>query len=284
MLKILIGKTRSKKYPQIEKYAMELGGVSTDEGIGIYVLNSNIIQNISTLMRIASLTSDLKNVTTLFENKSLNLYRFVRHMFELKTCADGFSIIDSKYCWINSSKQGWGCKFIDAPIRHLCKSNTYVTDKFWYNIGKFKDENTWVINKALLTHKIAVRSKERAISLCQYFRSENVSNIIRQLPDRIDPNGKDFEKYYTLDFEKDTISKKAINIRHISKKSEKEKQKEERSELIRKFEYQIASGQLMGTELKKTLNSLRMLRSDRFGYNLDIESGMSKDDVKFSEN
>lgn len=285
MIKIFIPKSRSAKFGEISKMAETLNGTIQQEGISIVLLDSKIFQSLDGLYALSKLTSALRNVETTYNNKKLNLYQLVRRLMEVRQCSESYSKIDKKHCWRNTLYTGWGCRFLTDPILHLRPGSNYKYDKYWYNHGMFsEDESEWIVNKALILHKLANSAERSGASLCPYFNHKRILKTVNELPEKIKVDNVYYEKYFMRDFEGAEIKYKPINIRHVCKPSEQELREKKRRELIKKYEFQIAAGELYGKELEKTVNSLRMLKSKHFVYNLNIIQDSIIDNIQFSDN
>jgi len=131
-------------------------------------------------------------------------------------CAKGYeeSIDKSRYCCLEDSYEGWGCKMLDDLDRHLSKTASYAM-KYWYRFGDFISEGVWEIDKPLIKDYLEKEAEEKNLSYCKVFSLEKARTIVAGLPDVIDTHGSaSWDIEYREDFEGTEIQKHPIGIKH----------------------------------------------------------------------
>ena len=124
------------------------------------------------------------------------------------------SIDKSRYCCLEDSYEGWGCKLLDDLDRHLSKTASYAM-KYWYRFGDFASEGVWEIDKPLIKDYLEKEADEKNLSYCSNFSLEKAFRIVDGLPDVIDTHGStSWDIEYREDFEGTEIRKHPIGIKH----------------------------------------------------------------------
>ena len=155
--------------------------------------------------------SKWKGVSGSYKGKEVNPFKFVFQILRVVSeCSQQRNETwNERHCWQNIDQEGWGCKHLFVPARHLYGNGVYKrSNRFWYNFGTFEKDKTWSVNKKYLFEVLVQQAEEKCCTLCPFFSSQKLSDIISNLPDQIEVDGIHYKKYLN-EF------KEPVNIRHI---------------------------------------------------------------------
>lgn len=280
MLTVIFETTKSKNSQSAEAIAIDLlGGQNVNSTVYINIPDSKVLEKAKTIKLLCKFTQGMKNTTSFFRNRPINLYQFARKLVDVQTCSLGFST-DTNACYIKGKETGWGCRFLNTIKKNLMKdviSNPKNT--YWYNFGHFNEEGEWVIDKELIKTVMFNQAEGEGINLCPKFSTEDVLDQILKLPDVVTVDNIHFKNTYRKDYIGNTFSVIPENIVHIPAMAKQEKLEYERSLKIKELEYQIGMGILSGEELDQAKEKLLVLKgvfksyAQRFIMELSPEAG-----------
>jgi hypothetical protein len=262
MLKIHFDRTNSKKFGEAINYCTKIGGIYNGSYCLALIPDSQIFKNLQDLKFLNKIVYNWESLTVIFRNNEVNFQKFLNFIEQIYKCSQNYYF--PKNCQIND-KIGWGCKFLIQPKYHLMYNQIKLTNtSYWYNYGYFSNNNEWTVNKNMLKHIIKNFIKEKGIDLCPHFSYKRFSLQLNKLPDKIIIDGKNFEKHYSTDFNKNGIIQTPDNIRHILPK-EKQQEILKRNK-IKELEYQIGMNELSGEKLERAKCRLAVLREDPISF------------------
>ena len=139
-------------------------------------------------------------------------------------CNKGYdlAVLQDQHCKDNS--EGWGCKHLNAIQLNPNSYDNYVyyrsyqtLTKKWFDIGHFKDENIWVVNKKELRRVIDREIQIKFLYLCNAFKQSKIDEIIDSLPSEINlSETTEFEIKYEEISHGITVEKRAVGIKKKS--------------------------------------------------------------------
>lgn len=261
MLTVIFETTKSKNSQSAEAIAIDLlGGQNVNSTVYVNVPDSKVMEKAKTIKLLSKFTHGMKNITSFFRNRPINLYQFSRKLVDVQTCSLGYST-DKNACYIKGKEHGWGCRFLTdikkIPMRDVINNpkNTY-----WYNFGRFNESGEWKVDKDVIRTMIFNKAEGEGINLCPRFSTEDVLDQILKLPDIIIVDNVHFRNTYRKDFIGSTYSVIPENIVHVPIMSRQEKLEYEKSMKIKELEYQIGMGMLSGEELEEAKEKLLVLK------------------------
>jgi len=160
--------------------------------------------------------SHWKGTSVTLGGEEIKPHEFFWKFHTVIKCSLGYeeSIDKGRYCCLEDSYEGWGCKLLDDLDRHLSKTASYAM-KYWYRFGDFTSEGVWEIDKPLIKDYLEKESVEKNLSYCKHFSLEKAFTIVDGLPDVIDTHGSNsWDIEYREDFEGTEIRKHPIGIKH----------------------------------------------------------------------
>jgi len=280
MLTVIFETTKSKNSQSAEAIAVDLlGGQNVNSMVYVNIPDSKVLEKAKTIKLLCKFTHGMKNITSFFRNRPINLYQFTRKIIDVQTCSLGYST-DINACYIKGKDNGWGCRFLNTIKKNLLRDvvrnpkNTY-----WYNFGNFNESGEWKVDKDLIKTVIFNQAEGEGINLCPKFSTENILDQILKLPDIIEVDNIHFRNTYRKDFIGNTFSVIPENIVHIPEMSKQEKLEYEKSLKIKELEYQIGMGLLVGGDLGEAKEKLLVLKglvesyAQKFHMDLNPEAG-----------
>lgn len=227
-LEITFGKSKSSSYDSVVKLCKNFKNyipISESNNLNLLQLSTEEIFNNEKLFdRIFLLISGWKSCVFIANGIEVNPHSYYYQLKEIINCSNYFKKSNNKdkHCNITESIEGWGCKFL-TEIKLNLKSNTsyYDDNRYWYEIGYFNGEHTWVINKSKIKELLKNEATTKRTLNCSYFSIDKIFNKVDDLPDYINLlDSSDWEVKYQEDFVGTTIQQKAIGIKHIDKSKE----------------------------------------------------------------
>jgi len=136
---------------------------------------------------------------------------------EINNCSDEYyrSIFQDEHCFIDSEHKGWGCKFLTSIRLDLPQTSYNLGGKnhFWFQIGSFLNDDTWVIDKKKITQIIKREIDQKELNQCSIFDSTMVLQKVDDLPDEIIlSQSESWAKEYKEEVHGDMITKVAVSI------------------------------------------------------------------------
>ena len=224
MIEIQFGKSTSKNYSHAIRLLKKLKNSQLIENgsyMNIAVLNDDeLIANFRVIEELHQLIHGWTTTKMFFNEVEIQPWRFFNQMREIVDCNDSYNntIHKENYCKIDSSHEGWGCKYLTETVRHL-KTDSYYSynEKYWYKFGQFTSDNVWQIDKTKIKDRLDKEIKGKGINACPHFNKENFEKTINELPDEIDLSSEFWDIIYEEDFIGSTIQQKPVSIEHITK-------------------------------------------------------------------
>ncbi len=145
---------------------------------------------------------------------------------QVLACAKGFTHTDS-YCQFTEHLEGWSCIHLQKVKLHLMQElDIYNGEEYWYKFGKFKDINTWAIDKQKIENIVGNEIREKYLQLCPFFSLVKVREKIENLPEAIDLySNPHWEVESIRDFENGEIVEKPIGIIPLEEEVDDEQKK-----------------------------------------------------------
>lgn len=219
MLTLTFPPSKSKNYSLAQQIVGEFKNFTLAYGANlnqVIIKDTEISENLPKLNKLIGVIQKLSGNKLEFNGKRYEPYSFIRDQQFMKECSESHLSIES-HCFSDDIHEGWGCKFIKSMFRHLKGDHFYKGNKYWYNYGSFKDDNTWIVDKKAIEQIIFRECEEKNLISCPHFNADLIRKNINGLPAKLPLNGSYWERLYRKDVLPDgTINNVPVNIRHVN--------------------------------------------------------------------
>ena len=113
-------------------------------------------------------------------------------------------------------KEGWGYSRLESLNRYLPDNvRDLETHIYWFDLGYFKDDDVWVIDKQRIIGILKQEIKDKELYLCPAFKMQRVLDIVSRLPDSLDvTSNKNWSKRYENRIDENRVVSKPVGVIH----------------------------------------------------------------------
>jgi ATP-dependent 26S proteasome regulatory subunit len=264
IITLKFGPTPSKYYKKAVEIAMNYGNVKLTESpktCAIEMSAHEFIKKQRHLLEIHKLIRNWDSAEFAINERIIGPFKAIPQKIKMVSyCASTYSNLQD-HCQINEFQEGWGCIHLKKIKLHLIQEPDIRNDEeYWYKFGKFKNKNTWQIDKSKIKTIIDSEIEQKYLQLCPYLFIDKVYEKISALPYQIDLlNNFSWEIECIKDFENDEIVEKPIGLNHA---------RDEIVEIEQESGSILNNQKLLKTKKTKTAREIRRKRfipSTRFG-------------------
>jgi SpoVK/Ycf46/Vps4 family AAA+-type ATPase len=219
IITLKFGPSPSKYYKKAIGIAQNFGNVNFTETPKTYTVEMSrheFIKKQKLFLDIHKLIRNWESAELTLNNKKIAPFRTIPQKIEkICYCASTYSnFLD--HCQINEFQEGWGCIHLEKIKLHLVQEPDIMNDEeYWYKFGKFKNRNTWQIDKSRIRSIINSEIEQKYLQFCPFFSVDRIEEKINALPHQIDlMNNLSWEIETIKDFENDEIAEKPIGLSH----------------------------------------------------------------------
>jgi ATP-dependent 26S proteasome regulatory subunit len=222
MISIIIlkfGPSPSRYYKKALEIAQNFGNTKFTENpkaCTIEMSAHEFIKKQSLFLDLHKLIRNWNSSKFYLNDKILTPFKLIPQKTKLVTfCAKSYSNYKD-HCQINEFIEGWGCIHLEKIKLHLMQEPDIRNDEeYWYKFGKFKNKNTWQIDKSRIKSIINLEIDQKYLQFCPFFSVDKIEEKINALPYHIDLlNNLSWEIETIKDFENDEIAEKPIGLIH----------------------------------------------------------------------
>jgi hypothetical protein len=207
--------SRSKFFQAGMNMATKLGGTWDGETMVLKIPESRLLRAYDRLLPLFEIVGRWSSLRATFRGQEVDPYRFILMMHFIKECA-GKRSYEQDHCRLYPGQDGWGCKRLSNVHYHLLGDGNYSwNERYWYNFGRFNENNEWVIDKGALYQRLYHHAEITGLALCPFFDVKRLKMALDNLPDHIVPDNKSFRVHYEEEFYKGKRVEMPVNIRHI---------------------------------------------------------------------
>lgn len=201
-LKIKFGKTASKNYKQAVDIARKFTEFAPagQTGPNTLIITTDTIAADSKQLELLWPVIECWKSTELFINGKRIAKTEANRAIASLCCYAGYqkAVIQQFYCQLHKHLPGWGCKRLNAVMRHQFTDYEDYSDRIlWYQSGHFIADNIWKIDKKEIVKILKREADLKYLRLCPMFDFSKVQKALDELPDEVDLNKiKGWEKDY----------------------------------------------------------------------------------------
>jgi hypothetical protein len=206
----------------------------------ITIEDSDILSSYDNLIQLFGLVQKWSHLRILHNGRPIEFGKLFCSLNNLHSCSSHFDANPEKeyHCGYDEITQGWGCRHLQRIFRHTNGTAHYKKKTYWYNYGRFIDENTWQVDRDAIHAVLKAEIEEKFIDCCPHFKIDNVYSRLNSMPAQIDLKSRFWQKFYREDIGMDGKPMKVpVNIRYINQETPYDTEK--------KLEVLLASWQAM---------------------------------------
>lgn len=221
VLELRFGHSTSQNYKKALRLARKLPGFEEAEDKAEHHRVALAFDQIASLAKrfesLVDLVGSWRSSEILHRGEPCSLEEY-RAVISVARCHEGLtaSVWPDQYCRDSNGRPSWGCQFLDVVSLGTPDHSWELvrTRDWWFQFGSFRDEATWVVDKAAIRSVLERQASARDLAVCPAFNLEGIDEVLGNLPDLIGlGEGSDWEVEFEEAYVGGQIEKQPVRVR-----------------------------------------------------------------------